>query len=88
MLGVCSMHRWLRMPPRLVRCGGAEVLAGESKTFAALASVAGWNDATPETWNETPHAFQVFDSVAPEGGEVITSVGEFIERLTSEGPIA
>ena len=70
------------LPPALVQCGGAEVLATEARRFRDVASDAGWENVVLEEWADMPHVFQVFDAVAPEGGEAIASVGAFAKRVT------
>ena len=70
------------LPPALVQCGGAEVLATEARRFRDVASDAGWANVVLEEWADMPHVFQVFDAVAPEGGEAIASVGAFAKRVT------
>ena len=39
-----ARSRHATLPPVLVQCGGAEVLAGESRAFGAAAMDAGWSD--------------------------------------------
>ena len=72
------------LPPVLLQFGGAEVLAGEARAFGALAGELSseW-DVTLEEWEDMPHVFQVFDSIAPEGGDAIKSAGAFVARVTS-----
>lgn len=76
-----SLYAGRSMPPCLVQCGGVEVLASESRTLADLADETGW-ELTLEAFEGMPHVFQVFDSVTPQGGDAIESVGRFIKRLT------
>lgn len=75
--------RHATLPPVLVQCGGAEVLAGESRAFGAAARDAGWSDVEVQEWENMPHVFQVFDSVASEGEEAIRSAGAFVARVTA-----
>ena len=64
---VDARGRHATLPPVLVQCGGAEVLAGESRAFGAAAMDAGWSDVEVQEWVDMPHVFQVFDAVASEG---------------------
>lgn len=75
--------RHATLPPVLVQCGGAEVLAGESRAFGAAAKDAGWSDVEVQEWVDMPHVFQVFDAVASEGEEAIRSAGAFAARVTA-----
>ena len=75
--------RHATLPPVLVQCGGAEVLAGESRAFGAAAMDAGWSDVEVQEWVDMPHVFQVFDAVASEGEEAIRSAGAFAARVTA-----
>jgi acetyl esterase/lipase len=70
------------LPPMLVQFGGAEVLAGEARVFGEMAAGAGL-DVTLEEWDDMPHVFQVFASVAPEGVAAIKSAAAFVNRVTS-----
>jgi acetyl esterase/lipase len=71
------------LPPVLVQFGGAEVLAGEARAFGEMAAeAAGEWDVTLEEWDDMPHVFQVFDSIAPEGGAAIKSAAAFVARVT------
>ena len=75
-----SLYAGRSMPPCLLQYGGIEVLASEANALAEVASAAGWDDVTLEAFPEMPHVFQVFDSVAPEGAEAISSVGRFMKE--------
>ena len=60
--------RHATLPPVLVQCGGAEVLAGESRAFGAAAMDAGWSDVEVQEWVDMPHVFQVSTQSRARGG--------------------
>ncbi len=68
------------LPPMLIQVGTNEVLEGQVRHFAKIATDAG-NQVQLQVWQNMVHVWQFFWPIIPEGEKAIEEMGAYIKKI-------
>jgi acetyl esterase/lipase len=74
------------LPPMLVHVGGAEILVGDARRFAAQCTRAGV-PVELEVWDEMIHVWHVFAGRVPESTAAVERIGSFVRARLGVRPL-